>query len=119
MIEISEPLPESKVDLRTVHDILLDGKRVGHVNVEYIQKDEVKTFRKYTKRKLKVGQPFGVHVFIDAVRNGVKASDLGKDGLLKLIDALIEKFRGLEKRDIYVLELNENGKEIVGKASEI
>ena len=119
MINISGPLPESRVGFRTVHDILLNGRRIGYVNVEYIQKDEVKSFRKYTKRKLKVGQPFGVHVFIDAARNGVKASDLGKGGLLKLIDALMEKFRGLEKRDIYILELNEKGKDVVGRASEL
>jgi len=103
---------------RTIHDILLHGKRIGCVNVEYIQKDEVKSFRKYTKRKLKIGQPFGVHVYIDTMKNGVKASDIGKDGLIKLIDALMDKFKRLEKRDIFILELNENGKDVIGRASE-
>lgn len=118
MIDISEPLPESKVGYKTVHSIMLNGKRIGYVNVEYIQKDEVKSFRKHTKRKLKIGQPFGVHVVIDATKNGVKASDMGKEGLLRMINALLEKFRRLEKRDIYILELNEKGKEVIGRASE-
>lgn len=118
MIDISEPLPESTAGFKTVHDIMLNGKRLGYVNVAYIQKDEVKSFRKYTKRKLKIGQPFGVHVVIDATKNGVKASELGKEGLLKIINALIEKFGVLDKKDIYILELNEKGKDIIGRASE-
>lgn len=76
MIEVSEPLPESKTGFRTVHDILLDGKRIGCVDVGYMQKEDVKTFQKYTKRRLKVGQPFGVQIFIDATKGSVKGTSI-------------------------------------------
>lgn len=119
MIEISEPLPQSKAGVTSVHDIFSDGKRIGHVEVGYIQKEEVKTFRKYTKRKLSVGQPYGTHLYIDAKGAGVTSDKLGKKGLSEIVAAMKEKFKGLEDRDIYILELTTAGKKIVGRASEL
>ena len=63
MISVSEPLPESKTGLNSVHNLLLDGKRIGYIDVSYMQKEDVKTFQKYTKRKLKAGQPFSVRLY--------------------------------------------------------
>jgi len=119
MIQISEPLTSSKDGLTTTHDILLDGKRIGYVNVSYINNGDIKTFRKYTKRKLVVGQPFGVQFFIDTVRGPSSAKSLGKEGLREIVLALVEHFRGLEERDIYVLELNSRGKSIIGRGSQL
>ncbi|MDQ1278765.1 MAG: hypothetical protein QG670_25 [Thermoproteota archaeon] len=47
LIKISEPLSESKSNIKTVHDIFREDKRIGYVDVGYIQKEDVKTFQKY------------------------------------------------------------------------
>ncbi|MEM2094553.1 MAG: hypothetical protein QXI32_04590 [Candidatus Bathyarchaeia archaeon] len=117
MFEISEPR-EGCYGSKTVHDITWNGEWIGYANVNYIQLDDVKTFRKYTKRKLSVGQPYGVQVFIDSVKGKVSAQTLGKDGLHGLVSALKKKFSGLEERDIFILELNMGGKTIVGRGSD-
>jgi len=119
MIQVSEPLPGSKNGFTITHDILLDGKRIGYVNVSYIGKDDVKTFRKYAKRKIVAGQPFGVQLFIDAVHGPSSAKSLGKEGLREVVLALMEQFEGLEERDIYILELSIGGKSIIGRGSQL
>lgn len=119
MIEISEPLPESEFGLTTMRDIFSDGKRVGYVEKTYLQEDNVKTFKKHTKRKLFVGQPYGTRIFIDARETRVAASELGKNGLSEIVVAVKEKVKGLEDRDIYLSELTDAGKKIVCKASEL
>jgi hypothetical protein len=119
MIEISEPLPESEQGLTTIHDIFLDGKRIGHIEVTYLQKDDVKAFKKYAKRKLFAGQPYGTRIFIDAKGTQVTADKLGKSGLSEIVAAVKEKFKGLEDRDIYLLELTDAGKKIICRASEL
>jgi len=119
MIQISEPLSGSKDSLTTTHDVLIDGRRVGYVNVTYIGKDDVKTFRKYTKRKIAAGQPFGVQLFIDAVHGPASAKSLGRGGLREIVLALAEHFKGLEERDIYILELHSGGKDIIGRGSQL
>jgi hypothetical protein len=118
MIEISEPLSGSELGYRTRHDILLRGKRIGYVDVAYLQKSEVKAFRR-TKRKLRVGQPFGVRLYIDAVQGGTAADDLGHEGLVDLVNAVMAKFKGLDGRDLYLLELGKNGKTALGRASNL
>lgn len=119
MIRISESLSESKIGFNTVHNILRDDKRIGYVNVGYIQKEDIKTFQKYTKRKLKVGQPFAVQIFIDATKGGVRVSDLGSTGLKEIVEAVKEMFSGLEDRDIYLIELDGDKKNIIGRASNL
>ena len=119
MIQISEPLAGSQGSFTTTHDILLDGKRIGYVNVSYIGKDDVKTFRKYAKRKIVAGQPFGVQLFIDVVHGPSDAKSLGKEGLREIVLVLMEHFKGLEERDIYILEHNSSGKSIVGRGSQL
>ena len=119
MIQISEPLTGSKDGFATMHDILFDGKQISYVNFSYIREDEIKTSRKYTKRKLTVGQHYGVQVFIDAVKNPVNAESLGKKWLNEIILTPKESFKSLEDKDIYVLELNSGGKIIVGQGSQL
>jgi hypothetical protein len=118
MIQISEPISGSQTDA-TTHDVLLDGKRIGFINVSYLGKSEVKAFRKYSKRKLIAGQAFSVHVFIDAVKGASNAKSLGKQGLHEIVVTLLKQFEGLGERDIYVLELGSGGKTIVGRGSEL
>jgi hypothetical protein len=118
MIQISEPTSGSQTDA-TTHDAFLDGKKIGYISVTYLGKSELKTFRKYSKRKLIVGQPYSVHVFIDAVKGASNAKSLGKQGLHEIVVALLKQFKGLEERDIYVLELGTSGKTIVGRGTEL
>lgn len=120
MIKISDPLEGSEPGIRTLHQILLDGKKIGRINAGYIGKQDLKTFKR-SKRKLKVGQPFGVQVFIDAAESNVSASDLGFEGIKELADRLKEKLVGLEDRDIYILEIvsSKTAKQIVGRWDKI
>jgi len=114
MIEISKSLEGSEPGVRTLHDILLDGSKIGRVDASYIGKKDLKTFKRL-KRKLKMGQPFGVQVFIDNVESKVSASDLGFEGMKELAKGLKEKLKGLEDRDIYIMEVTPSRKEIVGR----
>ncbi|MDQ1278766.1 MAG: hypothetical protein QG670_26 [Thermoproteota archaeon] len=76
-----------------------------------------KTLRhfKSTKRKLKVGQPYGVQVFIDTIKDGIRVSELGNTGLKEIIDALKETFKELEEKDIYSLELEKVRRILLGE----
>jgi len=120
MIEISDPLEESEPGIRTIHEITLDKEKIGRVDAGYIGKKDLKTFKR-SKRKLKVGQPFGVQVYIDAVTSSTSASDLGFEGVKELVHRLKEKLRGLEDRDIFILEIvpSTNRKNIVGRWDKI
>lgn len=118
MIDVSEPLPESTMGYRTIHHIKSDGSYIGFVEVGYLQKKDVKTFKRL-KRKLRTGQPFGVQVFIDVEKSGVTASTLGRDGLLELVESLKAKFKGLEERDIYILERLGEKRNIIGRVTDL
>ena len=118
MIDVSEPLPESTVGFKTIHHIKLDEKYIGYVEASYLQKKDVKAFKRL-KRKLKVGQPFGVQVFIDVEKSGVTASSLGKEGLLELVESLKTKLKGVEERDIYIMELLGKKRNMIGRATDL
>lgn len=118
MIDVSEPLPESTMGYRTIHHIKSDGSYIGFVEVGYLQKKDVKTFKRL-KRKLRTGQPFGVQVFIDVEKSGVTASTLGREGLLELVESLKAKFKGLEERDIYILERLGEKRNIIGRVTDL
>jgi len=118
MIQISEPLSGSKEESEK-YNILMNGERIGYVSVSYIQAEEVKSLRKYTKRKLAIGQPYSVKVSIDAVGGPMNAENLGKDGLRDIVAKLKEHFKGLEELDIYITELNSRGRTIVGRGSQL
>lgn len=119
MIEVSDPLPGSEVGYRTVHEILLDGRYIGYVEAGYLRKEDIKTFKKYTKRKLRVGQPFGVQIFIDKEKGGMGAKEIGNEGLLEIIAAVKGKLHGLEDRDIFIIEVNEGQKRLIGRAEDL
>ena len=114
MIEISEPLEGSKPGFRTLHEILLDGKKIGEVDAGYLEKEDLKTFKR-SKRKMKVGQPFGVRILMYSAESGISVSDLGFGGMKEIADRLKEKLTGLEDRDIFILEITASKKNIVGR----
>ena len=117
MIELSETLPESKIGWTSVHNLLLNGKRMGYINVSYMQKEDVKMFQR-TKRKLKAGQPFSMQVFLDT-SSGVKSTDLGIEGLKEIVTVVKEKVKDIEERDIFFLELANSKKNILKRASKL
>ena len=114
-VEISEASPASEPGIRTVHEIRLNGEYVGFVDVGYLRKEDVKTFQRSAKRKLSVGQPFGVQLFIDASKSGVTAKQIGLAGLQEIVRAVKTKFVGLEDKDLYVLEVVAGNKKPVGR----
>jgi len=118
MIDVSEPLPESTTGYKTIHHLTADGRYIGYVEVGYLQKADLKTFKRL-KRKLRAGQPFGVQVFLDAETSGVTAAALGSDGLVALVEALTATFKGLEARDIYLLEAVGTKRIILGRAIDL
>jgi hypothetical protein len=59
-----------------------------------------------------------VQVIIDATEGKISAQTLGKEGMHALITALKEKLKGLDERDVFILELNSRGKTIIGRGSE-
>ncbi len=117
-IKISEPLSNSEIGYETFHDIILNGKNVGQVSVQYVTKDDVKSFKR-SKRKMKVGQPFCVRICIDATKGGMKISDIGKDRMLQVVEAVKKRFQGLEEKDIGILELCNGRKNIIGNVSNL
>lgn len=84
------------------------------MDVGYLEKEDLKTFKR-SKRRMKVGQPFGVQVSMDSAESGVPVSDLGFEGISKIADRLKEKLVGLEDRDIYFLEVTALKKNVVGR----
>ena len=114
-VEISEASPESEPGFRTVHEIRLNGKYVGFVDVGYLRKKDVKTFQRSAKRKLRAGQPFGVQLFVDASKSGVTAKQIGLAGFQEIVQAVKTKFGELEDRDIYVLEVVAGNKTPLGR----
>jgi len=117
-IQISESKPESKIGYETIHDIYLDNKNVGYVIVQYATKEDIKAFKK-SKRKLKIGQPFGVRLCIDADKGGVTTSEIGKPNIIRIVDLLKSRFSGLEERDVGIIEFDKGKKNIIGKISNL
>jgi hypothetical protein len=58
-------------------------------------------------------------VFIDVEKSGVTASTLGREGLLELVESLKAKFKGLEERDIYILERLGEKRNIIGRVTDL
>ena len=107
-IKISQPTPESKTDFRSHHFILLDEDKIGHVVVEYAQQADVKMLKKI--RKIQVGESFKCMITIE--QNTIQ------DEILLQVTRIIKKqFTGLRFQDIYVMEMQNGKRKIIGRAS--
>jgi len=113
MIVISEPLPDSKEGYLSIHDITSDESKIGRIEVNYLQRDEAKAFKRL-KRKLKAGHPFNVKVILNA-----EDRKITKNTVSEVIQAAVNSFKGLEPRDIYIIKENKSGKEYLGKGSSL
>jgi hypothetical protein len=107
-IEISEALPESQVNYRTVHTLSMSGQRIGHLTVEYAQKEDVKVFKRL--RKLRVGEPFRSEATIEVDKAGLE-----KTALQEITQAVQRKFKGLRDRDTYMVEVKDGRKTLIGR----
>lgn len=107
-IKISQPTPESETGFRSRHFILLDENKVGHVAVEYAQQADVKMFRKI--RKIQVGDSFKCMIIIEQ-------NTIHDEILLQITRAIKKHFTGLRFQDIYVMEMQNGKRKIIGRAS--
>jgi len=112
-IEISEALPESKFGDSTSHIISMDGKHLGHLNVEYAQKEDVEAFKKL--RNLRLGEPFRCTVSVE----DVEGTELEKEVLREIVKAVKRRFKGLRDGDIYIVEIRGGSKNFIGRASNL
>ena len=112
-VKVSEALPTSKAGLQTNHTIEMDGKEIGSLAVEYAQKDDVDAFKKF--RNLSVGAPFKATVAI----KGVEGSELPKEDLREIVKVAKRRIKGLKDRDIYLVEVKDGDKKLIGKASDL
>ena len=58
-------------------------------------------------------------MFIDVEKSGVTASTLGTEGLLELVESLKAKLKGLEDRDIYIMERLGEKRNMIGRATDL
>ena len=117
-INISEPLPNSKPGYQTIHNLTITGKNIGHINIEYTTEEDIQAFKK-AKRKLKIGQPFKARIYIDVSKTGIKANELGKETLKEIATVIKNRFKELEDRDIGIIELYKDRKNIIGRISNL
>lgn len=98
------------------YDITCGGKYVGYADFFYPDKEDLKVIRSYLKGKVKVSanKPLSVKVYIDSKTTGISAEKLGKKTLRSIVETISKKFQ-VEKKSIYVLELSEKGKVIIGR----
>lgn len=115
--KISEPQEGALSKFHTVHSLSLKGKVIGRVAIEYLQKEDVKAFRKIN-RSFKTGDAFQARIFIDS-SSGVTVESLGSKGLAEIVGTLKKRGKGIRERDIFVVSV-ENGKEkLVGRAESL
>ena len=107
-IAVSEPLPESKPGYSTPHTVSLDGHEIGKITVEFAQAEDVEGFKK--AKTLHVGDAFKCSLTVTVGRASVKDEDFQE-----LLKALRRKFKGLKEGDIFVTEIKDGRKNIVGR----
>ncbi len=107
-IKVSQPTPETETGFRSHHFILLDETKVGHVVVEYAQQTDVKMFKKI--RKIQVGESFKCMIIIE--QNSIQ-----DEILLQITRAIKKQFTSLRFQDIYIMEMQNGKRQIIGRAS--
>jgi hypothetical protein len=110
---VSEALPESKPGYRTSHNITLDNHLIGSIVVEYAQKEDVDSFKKM--RSLHVGEAFKSTITIENKEN----VDIKKEDFQEIVKVVKRKIRGLRDGDIYLVEIKDGRKNIIGRASQL
>ncbi|MCJ7632292.1 hypothetical protein MUP77_07855 [Candidatus Bathyarchaeota archaeon] len=111
-VEISEALPGLETGLKSSHTVSLDKQSSFKISVEYAQKEEVEAFKRL--KNLHIGDAFKGTLFIEKGEGEVKTADLAE-----LVKAIKKKFKGLKDRDIYIVQLKDGEKNVLGRASNI
>lgn len=112
-IEISEALSESETDIKTYHVISRESKSLGHLTVEYAQKEDVEAFKRL--RRLHVGEPFRSVITVECTEN----TNFNNEDYREIAKAVKRRFKGLSDNDIYVVEMKAGEKNIVGRVSSL
>ena len=112
-IEISEALSQSEPGVKTRHTLSFAGQSLGHIVVEYAQKEDVKAFKRL--RKLRVGEPFkGVINIINTEQIKLENKDFQE-----IASFMKRTFKTLRNSDIYIVEINGERKNFIGRASNL
>jgi len=53
------------------------------------------------------------------MNSGTGADEIGNERLLEIVTAVKTKLHGLEDRDIFLIEIDKERKELIGKASDM
>ena len=53
------------------------------------------------------------------MNSGIGADEIGNERLLEIVTAVKTKLHGLEDRDIFLIEIDKERKELIGKASDM
>ncbi|MDQ1278870.1 MAG: hypothetical protein QG670_130 [Thermoproteota archaeon] len=112
--DISTPLPDSKPGFRTNHTITFDGKQVGIIAIDYATQEDVTAFKKM--RTLKEGEPFKGTITIENKEN---TSPVKTEDLQEIVKFIKRKIKGLRDNDIYLIEIKDGRKSIIGRASQL
>lgn len=112
-VELIEDASKSKSNLMHHYALSLDSQSLGHFQVEYAQKGDVKAFKRL--RKLRVGDPFKCTIAIEHK----KKSDLKDNDFQLIVKIAKKKFKGLRARDIFLVEIVNGRKNLIGRASDI
>ena len=112
-VKISDFLPESEQGYRSLHTISLDNESSGQILVEYAQKEDVKAFKRL--KKLRIGDPYKGTI---TVKNR-EIVDPKREELQEITKAVKRKFKGLKNRDLYVVEIKEGRKNLIGRVSNL
>ena len=108
-VKISEAKADSETGYRTRHTISFTGHHLGHVVVEYAQKEDVKAFKRI--RSLRAGDAFKSMITIENVES------LTKNDLHEVAQAVKRRFKSLRGQDIYLMKIQEGHRTIIGRAS--
>lgn len=112
-VDISDALPKSEAGYRTYHTIAIEGRHLGSMVLEYAQKEDVKAFKRL--KKLHVGDPFKCTVKIV----DLEGDELKKGDYKEISMAVKKRFKGVKKRDIFVVEVKDGQKNVLGRVSDL
>lgn len=112
-VELTEDVTKSKPKFMNYFALSLDSQPLGYLQVEYAQKEDVKAFKRL--RKLRAGDPFKCTI---ALEHKMK-SDLQSNDFQLITKIAKKKFKGLRSRDIFLIEIVDGRKNLIGRASEL
>ncbi|UCH37702.1 MAG: hypothetical protein JSV76_00535 [Candidatus Bathyarchaeota archaeon] len=112
-VGLTEDITKSKPKFMHYFALSFDNQPLGYLQVEYAQKDDVKAFKRL--RKLRAGDPFKCTIAFEHKRK----DDLQSSDFQLFAKIAKKKFKGLRSRDIFLIEIVDGRKNLIGRASEL